>query len=113
VREGESERGRPCERQNIPNFVFSRNSKHGIFCIYGIYCFKIKFSQNNHFDSNFNGIYDYNYGMQGPSREREGGGGREREKKCVCVCKRQKLENLIRGKKAFQLINEASLRSSV
>ncbi len=28
---------RPCERLNIPIFVFSQNSKHVLFCIYGMY----------------------------------------------------------------------------
>jgi hypothetical protein len=32
---------RQCERRNIPTFLFSRNLKHGIFHIYGIYHVKI------------------------------------------------------------------------
>jgi len=49
---------------------FCINSKHGIFlifCIYRIYCVKIKFlfSWNTHSDLNLNQIYDYDYGMQG------------------------------------------------
>ncbi len=72
---------RPCERRNIPTFVFFakfktrniptfvflQNSKHEIFHINGINRIKIKFlfSQKTCSDSNFNQTFDYNYGMQG------------------------------------------------
>jgi len=63
---------RPCERRNIPTFVFLQNLKHRIFFIFpifGIYHIKIEFlfSRNSHSDSNFNWIFDYDYGMQGLS----------------------------------------------
>jgi len=61
---------RPCERRPILSFVVSRKLKHGQLqnCqMYQKYRVKIvsKFLQNTHSDSNFNRIYDYDYGMPG------------------------------------------------
>jgi hypothetical protein len=62
---------RPCKRCPILCFVVLWNTKHGQFqnfWMYQKYRVKIvsKISQNTSFDSNFNLIYNYDYGMQGP-----------------------------------------------
>jgi len=47
--------------------IISRNLIHRIFCIYRIYRVKIKFlfPRKTHYDSNFNRIFNYDYGLQG------------------------------------------------
>jgi len=55
---------RPCERWNIPNFVFLQNLKHMLFCTfrkYRINFVKIEFL----FLQITHQIFDYDYGMQG------------------------------------------------